>query len=73
MAPNSFLPSSRKPLHRPQFYPIGHPVLSGHRMVVANAVASLCEISASARQNQLKLDEADGGASCIGQKGGSTE
>eukprot|EP00434_Breviolum_minutum_P037749 symbB.v1.2.033474.t2/scaffold4133.1/size44188/2 len=26
-------------------------------MVVANAVASLCEISASARQNQLKLDE----------------
>ena len=27
---------------------------------MANAVASLCEISASARQNQLKLDEADG-------------
>lgn len=27
-------------------------------MVVANAVASLCEISTSARQNILKLDEA---------------
>ena len=34
-------------------------------MVVANAVASLCEISTSARQNVLKLDEASGSIASI--------
>ena len=40
---------------------------------MANAVASLCEISASARQNQLKLDEADGStASTASDRGGQS-
>ena len=52
-------PAFRPPNHQNESWPARNLHIAV-RMVVANAVASLCEISTSARQNFLKLDEANG-------------